>query len=182
MTYILSDAFPGTRSADGQDVFVATMLKEKRNGFFIEVGTAMPIENNNTFIFEYFYGWQGILFEFSPVYEYSIRQCRTSPLITKDATEVDYRALFKKHNVPKVIDYLSLDIDPPENTLKVLKALPLDEYTFSCITFEHDRYCSGDSVMHESREIFKEHGYKLEVADAMCPLGPYEDWYIYEGK
>jgi hypothetical protein len=58
-----------------------------------------------------------------------------------------------------------------------LKALPLDEYTFSCVTFEHDRYWYGDSVMHESREIFASHGYELKKADVACPHGPYEDWY-----
>ena len=40
-----------TFSADGQDMFVEKTLKEKRNGFFLDIGTAMPIENNNTFLF-----------------------------------------------------------------------------------------------------------------------------------
>lgn len=164
-------------STDGQDKWVLETLKNKKDGFFIEIGTAMPIENNNTFLFEKFYGWRGLLFEFDPQYEMSIRNIRKSPLITQDATKVDYRKLFEEHNVPKVIDYLSLDIDPPDNTLKVLKALPLDEYTFSCVTFEHDRYWYGDSVMEESRKIFESQGYELKKADVACPHGPYEDWY-----
>ena len=169
-----------TFSADGQDMFVEKTLKEKRNGFFLDIGTAMPIENNNTFLFERYYGWKGVLFEFDRMYETSINQIRTSPLVTEDATKINYKELFEKYNVPKVIDYLSLDIDPPDNTLKVLKALPLDDYIFSCVTFEHDRYWFGDSVMEESRKIFKDHGYTLKVADAPCSLGPYEDWYVYQ--
>lgn len=169
-------------SADGQDIFVLNTLKEKRNGFFLDIGAAMPFENNNTFLFESSYDWSGILFEIDPTYENSIKHYRTSPLVMEDATKIDYKELFKKFNVPKVIDYLSLDIDPPDSTLKVLKRLPFDEYSFSCVTFEHDRYWFGDSVMEESRKIFEDYGYTLKVADASCSLGPHEDWYIYEEK
>ena len=171
-----------TFSADGQDLFVLGALAGRRDGYFLDIGAAMPIENNNTFLFERDYGWTGLMFEFDPRYWNALYTTRSATLITQDATDIDYRALFEKHNVPKVIDYLSLDIDPPDNTMKVLRALPLDEYIFSCVTFEHDSYWFGDSVRRESRELFEKHGYTLKVADAPCPLGPYEDWYIHEDK
>lgn len=167
-------------SREGQDLFVLSQLNKKQNGFFVEIGTAMPIENNNTYLFEKYYNWTGILIELDTQYASAIRHHRTSTFLNEDATKIDYRDLFLKLNMPKRIDYLSLDIDPPTATLEALKRLPLDIYSFSCVTFEHDRYWFGDSVANESRDIFLKNGYTLFLKDAPCVHGPFEDWYIKE--
>ena len=44
--------------------------------------------------------------------------------LSEDATLYDYKSLFEERNYPKQIDYLQLDIDPAEGTLRALKALP----------------------------------------------------------
>jgi hypothetical protein len=165
-------------SADGQDLFVQKVTKGKRDGVFLEIGSAMPIANNNTYVLESEYGWTGLLIENNPQYLGQLRHVRTSTVVGEDATTIDYKVLFEKHDMPKVIDYLSLDIDPPDATLEVLKRLPLDDYCFKCVTFEHDRYWFGDSVAEESRKIFREKGYMLYEKDVMCSLGPFEDWYV----
>ena len=36
-----------------QDKFVSKVLKEKRDGFFIEIGSGNPIKNNNTYTKEH---------------------------------------------------------------------------------------------------------------------------------
>lgn len=159
-----------------QDIFVLSSLPNKFGGYFLDIGAAMPRENNNTFLLESEYGWDGLLFEIDPRHKPGLKG-RSAKLIFEDATKIDYKRLFEDNNVPKVIDYLSLDLDPPTATLEVLKRLPLEEYSFRCITFEHDSYWFGDSVRQESRDILLSFGYTLEVPNVECTDGPFEDWY-----
>jgi len=35
-----------------QDVFVVNVLNKKKNGFFLEIGSAQPKDNNNTYVLE----------------------------------------------------------------------------------------------------------------------------------
>ena len=79
---------------------------------------------------------------------------------------------------PAQIDYLSLDIEPANQTLAVLKKLPLDKYRFSVITYEHDRYVSGTKYMDESRKIFESFGYVRVVSNVLWEGRDFEDWYI----
>lgn len=51
-----------------QDLFVLYILKEKRNGYFVEFGATDGTSLNNTRILEKNYGWSGILCEPSPYY------------------------------------------------------------------------------------------------------------------
>ena len=70
--------------------------------------------------------------------------------------KLDYAAIFEKENVPSQVHYLSLDIEPADQTLATLRALPLEKYRFSVITYEHDNYVSGPACMNEARENFGE--------------------------
>ena len=167
-----------TYSQAGQDTFVVETLEGMRDGFFLDIGCAMPMENNNTFLLESRYNWSGLLFEIDTVYVGGISLQRTSPLILGDATVIDFRALFREYNVPKVIDYISLDLDPPDSTFKVLEALPLDTYSFKCMTFEHDRYWYGSRVAEKSRTLLERYGYEMAVKDVKCSKGPFEDWWV----
>ena len=111
----------------------------------------------------------------------NFRSARKTNYLIADALTLDYKEAFEKYNLPKQIDYLSIDIEPSINTLNALKKLPLDEYRFSVITFEHDYY-SGDphNVLGESRKLLTSLGYKL-VATNISNSGtqyPFEDWYV----
>tara|TARA_Y100000034_G_C6863421_1_gene393246 strand:- start:1216 stop:1611 length:396 start_codon:yes stop_codon:yes gene_type:complete len=99
---------------------------------------------------------------------------------------LDYSKLLEDDNMPKRIDYLSLDIDPPIQTLAALKKLPLDDYRFSVITFETDYYNESspleerEKVKAESRQIFEAYGY-VRVYGNVSYLNnhtPFEDWYL----
>ena len=48
-----------TYSMDGEDLIIFNYFKNKKNGFFIDVGSYHPIHRNNTFLL-YKKGWQGI--------------------------------------------------------------------------------------------------------------------------
>lgn len=167
-----------TLSQASQDLFVMEMLKRKSNGVYLEIGASEPFDMNNTAILEQRYGWRGVSFELDKdKVDRTISQ-RTNPCYCEDATGVDYGPVFEKHNFPKQIDYLSLDIEPHDQTLLCLKKLPLDDYRFSVITYEHDAYCGGSSSREESRKILTSHGYILVVSD-VCHCGnAFEDWYV----
>jgi FkbM family methyltransferase len=52
-----------SRSQVFQDLFVLFVLKEKRNGYFIEFGATNGVALSNTYLLEKSYGWKGILAE-----------------------------------------------------------------------------------------------------------------------
>jgi hypothetical protein len=161
-----------------QDMFVLTMLNGKNNGTFVEIGTFHPTEISNTYLLEKQFGWRGISIDINNIPEYC--NMRESKLIVEDALKLDYVKLFKDCGLPEHIDYLQLDIEPPENTLACLKMIPFNEYKFSVITFETDAYYANNSIIQESRKILEDNGYELVVKD-VCNASlewPFEDWYV----
>jgi hypothetical protein len=161
-----------------QDMFVLSMLDGKRNGTFVEIGTLHPTDISNTYLLENEYDWRGISIDINPIAGYD--QLRSSKLIVEDALKINYSQLFKDYGLPKHIDYLQLDIEPPINTLECLKLIPFDEYTFSIITFETDSYYSGNSISDISRKIFRDNNYEaiaLDICNADINY-PFEDWYV----
>lgn len=63
-----------------QDLYALWALGNKRNGVFVEIGTAYPNWQNNTWIMESQMGWTGALAEANPKFAESIREIRSSPL------------------------------------------------------------------------------------------------------
>lgn len=47
----------------GQDEWVHSMLRSKRNGFFVELGACDGLYLSNTLFFERSMGWKGVLIE-----------------------------------------------------------------------------------------------------------------------
>lgn len=66
-----------------QDLYVLWKLKNKNKGIFVEVGTAFPTGNNNTWTLESEAQWQGVLIEPNPVFHKSIMAARSMPLETR---------------------------------------------------------------------------------------------------
>lgn len=172
-------------SQAGQDRFVLSMLNYKRNGYFVEIGSAWPRHTNNSWILEKQFGWSGIMVEIDPQYlpHYKIER-QNSVHVIHDATKVDYPALFRQCNSPRVIDYLQIDLDVDNrSTLDLLELFDkhvFDLYTFATITFEHDIY-RGDyfHTRAKSREIFTRRGYVCLFDDIEAAPGqPFEDWWV----
>lgn len=170
-----------------QDKFVCNILKNKTDGFFIEVGSRYPIRINNTYVLESSLNWKGIMFEWQKKrFEESYKLHRpNSNYVFGDAQQHNYREIFNTYNVPKNIDYLQLDIEPPRKTLNVLKALDgqvMGDYKFAIVTFEHDvGRCKNADLRNESREILRDRGYCLVFGDITNghPRWVYEDWYVH---
>jgi len=76
------------------------------------------------------------------------------------------------------IDYLSLDIEPAHQTLAALNLLPLDDYRFSVITYEHDYYREGPECMSLSRALLSSYGYQLVCENVQINGDAFEDWYV----
>ena len=161
-----------------QDMFVLSMLDGKRNGIYVEIGADQPRVISNTYLLEKDFDWSGISFELDADKVAFFNTIRENKCLCEDATLYNYKSLFEELNYPKQIDYLQLDIDPAEGTLRALKALPLDDYRFSVITYETDVYSSGADIQDEQIEILESHGYQLVAKNVKCEGNPYEDWWI----
>jgi hypothetical protein len=160
-----------------QDLFTLSALDGKRGGTFLEIGAFHPWKISNTFLLEHRFGWDGISIdrdkECAPLFARR-RRCR---FLLADATEADYRGILSEYGGR--MDYLSLDIEPAEQTFACLLRLPLDAVRFSVITFEHDAYQYGDMVRRQSRRLLAENGYERVVSNIQATEGyPFEDWYL----
>lgn len=174
-----------TYSQVGQDDFVIQTLNHKTNGVYVEIGAYHSTEISNTYLLEKDYGWTGISFEIEPDRVEEFNNNRLNKCYKADATVFDYKTLFYMLDMPKQIDYLQVDIEPSPKTLKALLALPLNDYRFSVITFEHDLYAheSPLEVKNIQKEVLSGLGYELvrENVDldmiGMSGLA-FEDWWI----
>jgi len=171
-----------TYSQVGQDDFVIQTLNHKTSGVYVEIGAYHSTDISNTYLLEKDYGWTGVSFELEPDRVEEFNANRLNKCYHADATVFDYKTLFYMLDMPKQIDYLQVDIEPAMNSLSALMALPLDQYRFSVITFEHDLYSDefNINVKNKQKEILSGLGYELvrENVDLGHPDYPFEDWWI----
>ena len=168
-------------SDDRQDEFIANLFGFGKNGTFLDIGSCASVGSNNTYFFESL-EWRGICIEKNPMFNdsYSQRTCR---FVNADATEVDYKKLFKEEGIMD-ITYLSLDVD--QDSTKVLEKLLATGHRFIAITIEHDGHVHGDLYRGPQRELLISHGYYLLCADVLNQSGRnigrehgWEDWWVH---
>lgn len=163
----------------GQDLFVLAMTGFKERGTYIEVGAQDPIRYSNTFILEQRYQWTGLSLELREDYGFFFNRLRRNPCIVGDAIQANYPDLIKKAGLGNVIDYLQIDIDPAENSLRVLESMPFSEQQFAVITFEHDAYSGSEAVANASRDLLALWGYSPVALDVCYGGLPFEDWWYH---
>ena len=167
-----------------QDRFVLNILKEKRDGYFLEIGSNHPIHINNTYLLEKRYGWKGIMVEYQSEYLASYKEHRPNSIhLIHDARTIDYKNVFEINNMPLLFDYLQIDLEANNgSTIQTLEKIDneiFDTYKFATITFEHDIYHTNfDNTRMKSRDIFKKRGYVCVFEDISDSGNPYEDWYV----
>ena len=169
-----------------QDQFAANILEFKQNGYYVDIGSCNSMISNNTFFFQNL-NWKGMCVEIESSYNESYLNRTDCIYINGDATKLDYREVFLGNNFPKMIDYLSLDIDTL--SLTVLRNLPFDEFNYRVITIEHDAYLYGDKYQKEQREILTNKGYELICSNVFVQQPgfdrtecPFEDWWVYPSE
>lgn len=167
------------------DQFVLDMLKNKKNGYYVELGAADPIQGSNTYKLETEFDWKGVSFDLDETHSTKFNEVRKNPCLAEDAITFNYEKYFEENNFPKRIDYLQVDVDTgytpggrpmgnPGSNLLGLIALPLNKYRFSVITFEHDAliHYKLNSVRDAQREILDSLGYSLVKRIT------WEDWWV----
>jgi len=172
------------QGSSNQEAFVLDLLDYKQGGFYVELGAFHSSEGSNTFVLEKEFGWQGISFELVDERRNEFIANRSNPCMG-DALNFDYLGYFRDNFFPKQIDYLQVDIDtgydratrPNGNhytTLLGLVSVPLTQYRFSVITFEHDAnmYFRNTGQRDAQREILDCLGYTLVVRTI------HEDWWV----
>jgi hypothetical protein len=167
-----------------EEAFILNILDNKRNGFYVELGGADPSIGNNTYMLEKDYDWKGVTFELNDELRNKFKAERSNPCFG-DALDFNYAKYFEENNFPKQIDYLQVDIDSGYDeagrpcgsaytSLHGLISIPLTQYRFSVITFEHDAnmYWRNIDIRNVQREILDSLGYALVVRTI------YEDWWV----
>lgn len=164
-------------SEAGQDLFVLMCTQGKHNGTFIEIGCAVPVYHNNTYLLESTYSWSGISMDVDKEKLDQWGEVRRTVPLLKDARTVDWTSLLTFPHY----DYLQVDCEPGEVSLQILYSLPLGEVEFSVITFEHDHYTLPRSeVRQRSREYLQSFGYELVIGNVSSDWHrPYEDWWVH---
>ncbi len=178
-----SDQLNASYSQVWQDIFVLTILRGKRNGTYLEIGSEDPSYINNTYLLTTQFDWKGVSLDCVEKHQISWAEQRPdSKFILCDALTVDYKPILdENYDGQKVIDFLQCDIEPSTNTFAALKRLPHDEYRFRVITFETDFYTGGQSprIREESRRYLTDLGYEMIVGDVIVDgINPYEDWWV----
>jgi len=170
----------GSKSQANQESFVINVLNYKKNGFYVELGAGWPEYNSNTYLLETKFNWTGVSFENDVGRYHNFILERKNQCLCVDARNFDYQKYFITHNFPQQIDYLQMDIHPACDTLKALKNIPLNNYRFSVITYEHNGYIDDFhmGIKMESQDIFKSLGYALVVNNLTYNGKAYEDWWV----
>ena len=175
--------FPGAESIERnfsqcyQDLFVLSMLNGKRDGTYLEIGSADPFYGNNTALLETHFNWKGQSIDINPISVSDFRNRRLNQVIEGDATNINYESLLTE----PIIDYLQVDCDPPSISYETLLQIPFWKHKFRVITFEHDAYVDDTkSIREKSRKYLESYGYKLVVANVSPDAySPYEDWWVH---
>ena len=133
-------------------------------GTYIEIGACGPHQRSNTVALER-YGWRGFGVELDQDKHQLGWQTsgRKNPIYWNDAITFDYQAAVKEQGLPQRINFLQVDIEPPEFTFQALRRVIEQGLVFDYITFEHDDY-AWDTCYHDiATEYLKTHGYKVAV-------------------
>lgn len=173
------------RSQLQQDRFVALMFDGLRDGSFVDIGAGHPEQISNTVVLEREFGWRGILCDIEHA-DALQRERAAENAVLRDALlfqRSDWNAILGKiADDDGFIDFLSLDIEPPDATLEVMVRLPMDRFRFRIASIEHDFYRDENGALR--RELVRTYmawrGY-LFVCEVGCSNhGPIEDWYIHQ--
>jgi hypothetical protein len=170
-------------NSDGlQESFVLSMLQEKLGGYYVEVGSGRPFNGNNTFILESMFKWIGVGLDLNDKNVLEYNKNRKNPSIATDAITFNYSEYFKNNNFPKQIDFLQIDIDSSgletkysgNGNLLALMNIPLIEYRFSVIIFEHEciQNYKNKPIRDAQREMLSALDYVLLGSTGL------EDWWV----
>jgi hypothetical protein len=164
-----------------QDLFVLLINEYKRDGKYLEIGAYHPYEHSNTYLLEKEYNWKGISLDINPKSVVNFNAKRFNECIEADATRYNYKEKMDSLGWGTDWDYLQLDCEPSANTFLALMQIPLDDYRFRVITYEHDWYLEKSIYKDKSRRYLESMGYELIVSNVSVDnKSPFEDWWVHK--
>ena len=163
----------------GQDKFVVDVLKGKRHGTFLDVGCHEARNLSNTWYLEKELGWRGIAVDCDPAWMGQWAAERPgSVFVLGDACRMDYPELLAAQHLSQPVDYLSLDLEPPEATWRCLQYIMGQGVRFNVVTFETDFY-RYQASRDPSRELMASLGYDLVCPGVHGMFGEQDDFYVH---
>jgi hypothetical protein len=169
-------------SQAGQDAFVAAVYGNRREALFVDLGAGDPVEGSNTYALETRLGWRGILADIATKEALEAKR-DSGHTIYGDALGLNVmshiEALASENH--SFIEFLSLDLEPPELTLQCLVSLPLDTVDFGIICCEHDRYRRTDSIKGAMEGVLLRRGYQRVAEDIRMIAAEERDWKPFYG-
>ena len=160
-------------SHEGQDIMVNALLGPR---FFLDIGCGDPVDWSNTYALEKL-GWTGILIDRAADVE-RFAATRSSPVFRVDCETLDWAAFLRANACPRLIDYISLDVDYAN--LQVLNRFPWREYEFKVMTCEHDYYRLGGVIRDREEEVLGALGYRMLLRDGHVSGASWESWWVNE--
>lgn len=164
---------------EGQDKIVLKILKNKREGTFVELGASNGVTSSNSYVLENKYGWTGLLIEANKRFYKNLVKNRKSKMINTvvsdsnkevlfnndgctghiddHGTEMKARPLselFRKFEMPEIIDYLSLDVEGYEE--EVLYNFLDDKYQFRVMSIERPSDKLHEKILSKGYELHTE--------------------------
>ena len=157
-----------------QDRFAYYLIGEK--GIFLDIGCYHPTHWNNTKALEEA-GWKGLMFDIREGWVELCKQHRTSKVFHVDVATDRFSENLKENLARPVVDYISLDAD--DGSLGALKQLLENNFSFKCMTFEHDYYDRGNALKAPSKALLEAFGYYPLFEDVKLADGKiWEDWWV----
>ena len=141
------------------------------------------IFENNTKLLE-LSGWSGMLFDIDQRFVDQCNEQRSNSSFCVDVTSNEFIKILKENGCPKVVDYISMDVDGA--SIQCLKNFLEAGFSFRCMTFEHTwdlHNPETENCVNESRQLLESFGYEILFKDVVLAhsehIGkPFEDWWI----
>lgn len=164
-----------------QDIFILSALDGKKNGTYLEIGSASPFLNNNTALLETEFGWTGVGIEYKQEFVNEYSSQRKNKILCTNALDVNYTELLNSIAVNGCVDYLQLDCEPSSVTYEIMTKIPFDKFKFAVITYEHDDYVDVyRKYRDKSRAFLLSRGYVLLVSNVSPDgISNFEDWWVH---
>lgn len=176
-----------------QDFFVASIIENKKHGFFVDIGCGTSTLNlkhvpifamSNTYMLENSLDWDGIALDYDETYcELAKRNRHTVSCV--DLMQENINDVLAERGCPEHFDYLSFDVDQAQR--KVLDEFDFEKYSFKILTYEHNYSTEGDpnyNGMYDgdkdySRKKFTDLGYNILFGNVgLNARQMIEDWYV----
>ena len=142
-----------------QDQFALLCCGDKP-GVYADIGAGEPEFISNTVLLERDYGWTGLLCDIE--YQDRLNAERAATVVFGDALTVDWDKELSAIARDGWIDFLSLDLEPPNLTIAILLRLPLHKIRFRCACVEHDYYRDEEGITRATiaHEVMASNGYR----------------------